>query len=81
MSAKGSADKKVIKKSVTTEKKAVNGKTSKKAKAAFYNWIQVTSPCGAVYYLEASDYGSWDSFTDDVTYFNAHKYGTSYPLA
>jgi len=81
ISAKGNADKKIIKKSVNTEKKAVNKKASKRTKVVVYNWIRVISPCGAVYYLEASDYNSVESFTDDVIYFNAQKCGTSYPLA
>ncbi|MBP1163791.1 MULTISPECIES: hypothetical protein [unclassified Chryseobacterium] len=82
MSAKNTTAKKVIKKAETIEKKAVNhSKVSQKTKAIFYNWIQVISPCGAVYYLEASDYDSVGDFTDDVIYFNAQKCGTSYPLA
>lgn len=79
ISAKGNADKKTIKKSINTEKKAISKKNSKKTKAAAYNWIKVTSPCGAVYYLEASDYSSLDSFVSDVVYFNLQKCG--YPLA
>ncbi|SIS80238.1 hypothetical protein SAMN05421786_102208 [Chryseobacterium ureilyticum] len=42
MSAKGSADKKVIKKVETMEKKSAHhNMVSAKAKAAFYNWIVV----------------------------------------
>ncbi|MBB6330367.1 hypothetical protein HNP24_001317 [Chryseobacterium sediminis] len=78
MSAKSITTKKVIKKAETTEKKGLN---RSKTKAVLYNWIQVTSPCGAVYYLEASDYDSVGDFTDDVIYFNAQKCGTTYPLA
>ncbi|NIF05074.1 hypothetical protein F3J23_06425 [Chryseobacterium sp. Tr-659] len=81
MSAKGITDKEITKKIKTTAKKARNcSRVSIKAKTGYYNWIQVTSPCGAVYYLEASDYDSIQAFTDDVTYFNAQKCGTSYPL-
>lgn len=81
MSAKSITEKKVIKKVETTEKKVRSKVSNKAKKAVFYNWIQVTSPCGAVYYLEASDYGSIEAFADDVVYFNAQKCGTSYPLA
>ena len=82
MSAKNITAKKVIKKAETIERKAVNhSKVSQQAKAVLYNWIRVTSPCGAVYYLEAGDYESVEDFTDDVIYFNAQKCGTSYPLA
>lgn len=81
MSAKGITEKKVIKKAVTIEKKISNNKKLKNTKASLYNWIRVTSPCGAVYYLETSDYDNVEAFTDDVIYFNAQKCGTSYPLA
>ena len=69
VSAKGVADKKVGKKAETIEKKAVNNKVSIKAKAAFYNWVGVSTWCGKVFYLDASDYSSMDELSDAATQF------------
>lgn len=69
MSAKGTSYKKVNKKSETTEKKAVNNKLSAKANAAFYNWVGVSTWCGKVFYLDASDYSSMGELNDAATQF------------
>ncbi|EFK36865.1 Uncharacterised protein [Chryseobacterium gleum] len=69
MSAKGSADNKVIRKAKTTDNKSVNSNTSNKAKAAFYNWIGVSTWCGKVFYLDASDYSSFEELDAAATQF------------
>lgn len=70
MSAKGSADKKVIKKVETMEKKSAHhNMVSAKAKAAFYNWIGVSTWCGKVFYLDASDYSSGEELDGAATQF------------
>lgn len=69
VSAKGSADKKVIKKTETTVKKVLNSNASNKTKAAFYNWIGVSTWCGKVFYLEASDYSSFEELDAAATQF------------
>ncbi|SIS92573.1 hypothetical protein SAMN05421786_103153 [Chryseobacterium ureilyticum] len=65
MSAKEVADKKVD----TTEKKAISNKTSNKAKAVFYQWIGVSTWCGKVFYLDASDYTGVGELNDAATQF------------
>lgn len=77
MSAKGITDKKVIKKIVTTEKKNVNKKVSKKTKAAFYNWIGVSTWCGKVFYLDMNDYSNAEELDAAATQFTNQQCATA----
>lgn len=38
-----------------------------------YQWIEVQAPCGAVYYMEMSNYDTMDEFWDAMQDFNDIK--------
>lgn len=40
-----------------------------------YDWITISSPCGAVYFLDGNDYCTMDDLMDDVNYFDGQKCG------
>lgn len=60
ISAKDVADKKVIKKAETIEIKYINNNIDKKAKMPPITWIGVSTCCGKVFYLNATDYSSYE---------------------
>ena len=53
--------------------------TGVKTKAVFYNWVQIVSPCGAVYYLAYESYVGCtiDELYSDIATFNYAKCGVT----
>lgn len=59
--------------SISVVKNNASEKNQTKKLIRIYNWVQVTSPCGAVYYLDLNDYSSQNELMGDVYYFNGQK--------